>query len=136
LVAWFLCHCPYQGDLLPFGDLKSQKKQVAQVGEKFSWVAPQDIQRVTATSTDSEVAVEQVKRFAKQNDRLKAVVADSLYGNHYFLASLLGRDQGGVGAAAQQPASVRKPCPQTTQVERTPAGSWPSFQAYGSLEAR
>jgi len=80
--------------------LKSQKKQVAQVGEKFSWVArlvksgtswvaPQDVQRVRATSTDSEVAVEQVKRLDKQNDRLKAVVADSLYGNHYFLAVFL-----------------------------------------------
>jgi hypothetical protein len=54
-----------------------------------SWVAPQDIQRVTATNTDSEVAVEQVKRLDKQNDRLKAIVADCLYGNHYFLAVFL-----------------------------------------------
>jgi hypothetical protein len=80
--------------------LKSQQGQVAQVGEKFSWiarlvktgtswVAPQDIQRVTAARTDSEVAVEQVKRLDKQNDRLKAVVADSLYGNHHFLAVFL-----------------------------------------------
>lgn len=80
--------------------LKSQKMQVAQVGEKFSWlarlvkpgtswVAPQDVTRVTCTSTDSEVAVEQVKRLDKQNDRLKAVVADSLYGNHHFLAVFL-----------------------------------------------
>lgn len=80
--------------------LKSQKRQVAQVGEKFSWVgrlvkpgtswiAPQDIQRVTCTSTDSEVAVEQVKRLDKQNDRRKVIVADSLYGNHYFLAAFL-----------------------------------------------
>lgn len=70
--------------------LKSQKRQVAQVGEKFSWVtrlvkqgtswvAPQDIQRVSCTSTDSEVAVEQVMRLDKLNDRRKAVVADSLY---------------------------------------------------------
>ena len=80
--------------------LKSQKMQVAQVGEKFSWlarlvkpgtswVAPQDVMRVTSTSTDSEVAVEQVKRLDKQNDRLKAIVADSLYGNHHFLAVFL-----------------------------------------------
>lgn len=77
--------------------LKSQTEQVAQVGEKFSWlarlvktgsswVAPQDIQRVRITLTDSQVAVEQVKRLDKQSDRLKVVVADSLYGNHYFLA--------------------------------------------------
>lgn len=80
--------------------LKSQKMQVAQVGEKFSWlarlvkpgtswVAPQDVARVTCTSTDSEMAVEQVKRLDKQNDRLKAIVADSLYGNHHFLAVFL-----------------------------------------------
>jgi hypothetical protein len=80
--------------------LKSQKEQVAQVGEKFSWltrlvkpgtswVAPQDVTRVSCTSTDSEVAVEQVKRLDKQNDRLKAIVADSLYGNHHFLAVFL-----------------------------------------------
>lgn len=80
--------------------LKSQKEQVAQVGEKFSWVtrlvktgtswvAPQDLQRVSATSTDSEVAVEQVKRLDQQNDRPKAMVADSLYGNHHFLSVFL-----------------------------------------------
>lgn len=77
--------------------LKSQTEQVAQVGEKFSWlvrlvkpgtswVAPQDVQRVRITLTDSQVAVEQVKRLDKQSGRLKVVVADSLYGNHYFLA--------------------------------------------------
>lgn len=77
--------------------LKSQTEQVAQVGEKFSWlarlvktgtswVAPQDVQRARITLTDSQVAVEQVKRLDKQSDRPKVVVADSLYGNHYFLA--------------------------------------------------
>lgn len=80
--------------------LKSQTDQVAQVGEKFSWlvrlvktgtswVAPQDVQRVRITLTDSQVAVEQVKRLDKPSDRLKVVVADSLYGNHYFLAAFV-----------------------------------------------
>lgn len=81
-------------------NLKSQQEEVAQVGEKFSWlsrlfrqksswIAPQDIQRVSPQTTDSEVAVEQVKRLDKQNERLKVVVADSLYGNQYFLAVFL-----------------------------------------------
>jgi hypothetical protein len=54
-----------------------------------SWVAPQDIQRVSPNTTDSEVAVQQVQQLDKQNDRLKVVVADSLYGNQYFLAVFL-----------------------------------------------
>jgi hypothetical protein len=81
-------------------NLKSQKNQAVQVGEKFSWlarlfrqgsswVAPQDIQRVSPNTTDSEVAVQQVRQLDKQNDRLKVVVADSLYGNQYFLAVFL-----------------------------------------------
>lgn len=94
--------CPRpEADTLPERvNLKSQAKQVAQVGEKLSWlgrlvktgsswVAPQDIQRVGVTSTDSAVAVEQVKRLDKQSDRLKVVVADSLYGNQHFLAVFL-----------------------------------------------
>lgn len=80
--------------------LKSQTGQPAQVGEKFSWlvrlvkrgtswVAAQDIQRVSAEHTDSQVAVGQVMQLDKQNDRPKVVVADSLYGNHGFLAVFL-----------------------------------------------
>lgn len=81
-------------------NLKSQKNQVAAVGEKFSWlvrlvkpttswVAPQDIGRVAPHATDSAVAEQQVQALDKQNDRLKVVVADSLYGNQYFLAIFL-----------------------------------------------
>jgi hypothetical protein len=81
-------------------NLKSQKNQAVQVGEKFSWlvrlfkqrsswVAPQDIQRVSPNTTDSEVAVQQILHLDKQNDRLKVAVADSLYGNQYFLAVFL-----------------------------------------------
>ena len=94
--------CPRpEADTLPGRvNLKSQAKQVAQIGEKLSWlgrlvktgsswVAPQDIQRVGVTSTDSAVAVEQVKRLDKQSNRLKVVVADSLYGNQHFLIVFL-----------------------------------------------
>lgn len=94
--------CPRpEADTLPGRvNLKSQANQVAQIGEKLSWlgrlvktgsswVAPQDIQRVDVTSTDSAVAVAQVKRLDKQSDRFKVVVADSLYGNQHFLAVFL-----------------------------------------------
>lgn len=80
--------------------LKSQKEQVAEVGEKFSWLmrlvktgtswaAPQDIQRVSSNSTDSATAVAQVKWLDQQAGGLKVAVADSLYGNHVFLAVFL-----------------------------------------------
>lgn len=48
--------------------------------QKSSWVMPQDIERVLPDTTDSEVAVNQVKRLDKQSERLKVVVADSLSG--------------------------------------------------------
>jgi hypothetical protein len=81
-------------------NLKSQKNHPVQIGEKFSWlvrlvkqgtswVAPQDIARVSPDTTDSEAAVKQVQQLDEQSDRLKVVVADSLYGNQYFLAIFL-----------------------------------------------
>ena len=54
-----------------------------------SWCMPQDIERVKSTATDSEVAVEQVKRLDEQGPSLKAVVADSLYCNAIFLGVFL-----------------------------------------------
>jgi len=80
--------------------LKSRKEQVAEVGEKFSWLMrlvkpgtswaiPLDVQRVSSASTDSATAVAQVKRLDQQGGGLKVVVADSLYGNHLFLAVFL-----------------------------------------------
>lgn len=81
-------------------NLKSQAHQKSVPGEKFSWlvrlvksctswVAPQDIQRVTQTTTDSAVGAEQIRRLEQQSDRPKVIVADSLYGNQYFLAIFL-----------------------------------------------
>jgi len=56
---------------------------------RTSWCMPQDIERVTTASTDSQVAADQVKQLDKQSDRLKAVVADSLYSNVVFLSIFL-----------------------------------------------
>lgn len=55
-----------------------------------SWAMPQDIERVPTTSSDSVVGGEQVAALAARNDRLKVVVADSLYGNVTFLAFFVG----------------------------------------------
>lgn len=54
-----------------------------------SWAMPQDVERVKSADTDSEVAVEQVKRLDKQGPSRKVVVADSLYANHSFLRVFL-----------------------------------------------
>lgn len=59
------------------------------VQERTSWCMPIDIARVATTETDSEVGVRQVEALDKLSDRLKVVVADSLYGNAVFLSVFL-----------------------------------------------
>lgn len=59
------------------------------VQQRTSWCMPQDVVRVPTTSTDSEVAAEQVQQLDGQSDRLKVVVADSLYSNAVFLSVFL-----------------------------------------------
>jgi hypothetical protein len=51
-----------------------------------SWVAPVDVQRVATSVTDSQVGAMQVQELDMRNSKPKVVVADSLYGNHFFLA--------------------------------------------------
>lgn len=55
-----------------------------------SWCMPLDIRRVATQSTDSQVGSEQVADLAAINQRLKVVVADSLYCNVIFLSIFLG----------------------------------------------
>ena len=60
---------------------------LARLGQwRTSWCLPQDVARVATETTDSQVAAEQVKALDRRSDRLKVVVADSLYGNYYFLS--------------------------------------------------
>jgi len=77
--------------------LKAQKNEPVRTGQKYSWlvrlvkqrtswVAPWDVRRVKAGSNDNQTAVEQVEALDKQSQRLKVVVADSLYANAVFLA--------------------------------------------------
>jgi hypothetical protein len=78
------------------GVLKAQQKDPVRYGHKYSWlvrlvqggtswVAPEDIQRISTTTTDTKVAAEQVKELAKRNQRPKVITADSRYRDKHFL---------------------------------------------------
>jgi hypothetical protein len=82
------------------GSLKTQKDDPVQYGHKYSWlvrlvnwgtswVAPVDVRRVETSLTDSQVGAIQVQELDQRNPKAKAVVEDSLYGNHLFLAVFL-----------------------------------------------
>jgi hypothetical protein len=77
--------------------LKAQKEDPVRYGHKYSWlvrlvewgtswVAPVDIQRVDTRLSDSQVGAVQVQELDLRNPKPKVIVADSLYGNHIFLA--------------------------------------------------
>lgn len=80
--------------------LKSQKDEPLVYGHKYSWlvrlmrwgtswVAPQDTLRIDPKLSDSQVGGQQVRQLAERDAKPKVVVADSLYGNHIFLAFFL-----------------------------------------------
>jgi hypothetical protein len=82
------------------GSLKTEKDEPVRYGHKYSWlvrlihwgtswVAPEDVRRVETSLTDSQVASIQVRELDQRNSHPKVVVADSLYGNHLFLAIFL-----------------------------------------------
>jgi len=80
------------------GALKAQQKEPMRYGHKYSWlvrlvqsgtswVAPEDIERIGTSITDTKVAAEQVKDLAVRNKRLKVITADSRYRNKHFLGA-------------------------------------------------
>lgn len=80
------------------GALKAQQKEPVRYGHKYSWlvrlvqsgtswVAPEDIERIGTSITDTKVAAEQVKDLAVRNKRLKVITADSRYRNKHFLGA-------------------------------------------------
>ena len=82
------------------GSLKTEKNEPVRYGHKYSWlvrlihwgtswVAPVDVRRVETSLTDSQIAGVQVMELDQRNSKPKVVVADSLYGNHLFLAIFL-----------------------------------------------
>jgi hypothetical protein len=82
------------------GSLKAQKEDPVRYGHKYSWlvrlvnwgtswVAPVDVRRVDTSLSDSELGALQVVEADLRNPKQKVIVADSLYGNHIFLAVFL-----------------------------------------------
>lgn len=82
------------------GVLKTQKEDPVRYGHKYSWlvrlvhwgtswVAPVDVRRVDTGLSDSELGAVQVKEADLRHPKQKVIVADSLYGNHRFLAVFL-----------------------------------------------
>jgi hypothetical protein len=78
------------------GVLKAQQKESLRYGHKYSWlvrlvqggtswVAPEDIQRISTTTTDTKVAAQQVKALALRNQHAKVITADSRYRDRHFL---------------------------------------------------
>ena len=70
------------------GALKAQQKEPVRYGHKYSWlvrlvqsgpswVAPEDIERISTETTDTKVAAQQVQDLAVRNKRLKVITADS-----------------------------------------------------------
>lgn len=83
------------------GALKAQQKEAVRYGHKSSWlvrlvqrgtswVAPEDIQRISTTTTDTKVAAQQVKELALRNPRPKVITADSRYRDQHFLGAFAG----------------------------------------------
>jgi hypothetical protein len=82
------------------GSLKAQKEDPVRYGHKYSWlvrlvnwgtswVAPVDVRRVDTRLSDSQLGALQVEEADLRNSQQKVIVADSLYGNHLFLAVFL-----------------------------------------------
>ena len=82
------------------GSLKAQKEDPVRYGHKYSWlvrlihwgtswVAPVDVRRVDTSLSDSQVGGLQVEEADLRHPKQKVMVADSLYGNHIFLAVFL-----------------------------------------------
>jgi hypothetical protein len=80
------------------GALKAQQKEPVRYGHKYSWlvrlvqsgtswVAPEDIERISTETTDTKVAAQQVKDLALRNTRPKVITADSRYRDKYFLGA-------------------------------------------------
>ena len=83
------------------GALKAQQKDPVRYGHKYSWlvrlvhsgtswVAPEDIERISTATSDTKLASQQVKDLAERNRHPKVVTADSRYRDRHFLGVFAG----------------------------------------------
>lgn len=86
------------------GVLKAQQKEALRYGHKYSWlvrlvqggtswVAPEDIERISTSTTDTKVAAQQVQEFAVRNPHPKVITADSRYRDQHFLGAFAGLEK-------------------------------------------
>jgi hypothetical protein len=80
------------------GALKARQKDPVRYGHKYSWlvrlvqsgtswVAPEDIERVSTETTETKLAAQQVKDLAERNRQPKVITADSRYRDRRFLGA-------------------------------------------------
>jgi len=80
------------------GALKAQQKEPVRYGHKYSWlvrlvqsgtswIAPEDIERIGTTTTDTKVAAQQVEDLAVRDQRPKVITADGRYRDKHFLGA-------------------------------------------------
>jgi len=85
------------------GALKAQQKDPVRYGHKYSWlvrlvqsgtswVAPEDVERISTADTDTKVAAQQVKDLAARSKCRKVITADSRYRDKLFLSAFANLD--------------------------------------------
>ncbi len=122
------------------GVLKAQQKEAIRYGHKYSWlvglvqrgtswVAPEDIQRISTTTTDTRVAAEQVKALALHNQRAKVITADSRYRDQHFLGVFAGLENTFALVRLQNNQKLsQEPVPKPVGSQGAPCKHGPDFQ--------
>ena len=113
-----------QKDLLRYGHKSSWLVRLVQGGT--SWVAPEDIQRISTATTDTKVAAQQVKELAVRNQRPKVITADSRYRDRHFLGAFAGLENTYALVRLQNNQKLsQEPVPK-------PKGSWGAPPKHGA----
>ena len=122
------------------GVLKAQQKAAVRYGHKYSWlvrlvqrgtswVAPEDIQRISTVTTDTKVAAQQVKVCALHNQRAKVITADSRYRDHHFLGVFAGLENTFALVRLQNNQKLsQEPVPKPEGSRGAPRKHGPGFQ--------
>jgi hypothetical protein len=122
------------------GVLKAQQKEAVRYGHKYSWlvrlvqrgtswVAPEDIQRISTVTTDTKVAAQQVKACALHNQRAKVITADSRYRDQHFLGVFAGLENTFALVRLQNNQKLsQEPVPKPEGSRGAPRKHGPDFQ--------
>ena len=122
------------------GVLKAQQKEAVRYGHKYSWlvrlvqrgtswVAPEDIQRISTATTDTKVAAQQVKALAVRNQHPKVITADSRYRDQHFLGVFAGLENTFALVRLQNNQKLsQEPVPKPEGSRGAPRKHGPDFQ--------